>query len=100
MLGGMADEGVAKFGAPVMKLPARRIPDAVVRILELYRKNRQSAQEPFRTFATRVGVDYWKQTLQEFETLPPYDTTPEAYRDWGAETDFTLGGMGPGECAA
>ncbi|MDP3703927.1 MAG: nitrite/sulfite reductase [Candidatus Omnitrophota bacterium] len=100
MLGGMAAEGVAQFGASVMKLPARRIPDAVVRMLELYRKERQSPQEPFRTFATRVGVAYWKQALAGFETLPPYDTSPEAYRDWGAETDFSLGGMGPGECAA
>ena len=72
----------------------------MVRMLELYRKERQSPQEPFRTFATRVGVVYWKQALAEFETLPPYETSPEAYRDWGAETDFSLGGMGPGECAA
>jgi len=100
MLGGMTEEGIAQFGAPVMKLPARRIPDAVMRILELYRKDRQSPQELFRVFAARVGVNYWKQALAEFETLPPFETSPEAYRDWGAETDFSLGGMGPGECAA
>jgi len=96
----MTEEGIAQFGAPVMKLPARRIPDAVVRILELYRKDRQAPTELFRSFATRVGVDYWKKALAEFETLPPFDTSPEAYRDWGAEEEFSLGGMGPGECAA
>jgi len=100
LLGGFTEEGKAQFGQPVMKLPARRIPDAVVRILELYRQGRQSSQESFRAFVSRVGLDYWKGVLMPFETLPPYDASPDAYRDWGAETEFSLGGMGPGECAA
>ncbi len=100
LLGGLTEEGKAQFGQPVLKLPARRIPDAVVRIFELYRKDRQSAQESFQAFVARVGLECWKQALAPFETLPPYDESPEAYRDWGAESDFSLGGMGPGECAA
>ena len=39
--------------------------------IELFRKDRQSAEEPFKAFATRVGVEYWKQALEEFTTLPP-----------------------------
>ena len=100
LLGGLTDEGKAEFGQPVLKLPARRIPDAVVRILELYRQERQAPQEPFRAFALRMGLPYWKQALNEFTTLPDHAASPDAYRDWGAETDFSLGGMGPGECAA
>lgn len=99
LLGGLAEEGVAKFGEPVLKLPARRIPDAVIRILERFRRDRQSPQEGFRAFVGRVGMDYWKQALNEFTTLPSYEQSPEGYRDWGSETDFSLGGMGPGECA-
>ncbi len=100
LIGGLAAEGTATFGQPVVKLPARRIPDAAVRMLERYRHDRQSPQESFHVFAGRVGVAYWKQLLAEFTTLPPYEQSPESYRDWGAEADFTLGGMGPGECAA
>jgi len=100
LLGGLTEEGKAQFGQPLLKLPARRIPDAVVRMLELYRKDRQSQAESFHAFVARVGLEYWKQVLTPFETLPPYDESPEAYRDWGAEADFSLGGMGPGECAA
>jgi sulfite reductase (ferredoxin) len=84
----------------VLKLPARRIPDAVVQMLALYRQDRLSPQEPFPAFSARVGVAYWKQALSPFETLPPHEQSPEAYRDWGAEEDFSLGGMGAGECAA
>ena len=100
LIGGAADEGKAQFGQSVMKLPARRIPEAVVRMIELYRKDRQAPEEPFGPFATRMGVAYWQRALEPFATLPPYDASPEAYRDWGAETEFSLGGMGPGECAA
>ncbi|MBI1991866.1 MAG: nitrite/sulfite reductase, partial [Candidatus Omnitrophica bacterium] len=100
LLGGLTAEGKATFGRPVLKLPARRIPDAVLHMLERYRQDRGSPQEPFAAFAERVGVDYWKQALEPFTTLPPYQQSPEAYRDWGAETDFSLLGMGQGECAA
>ena len=48
----------------------------------------------------RAGLAYWKQALEPFTTLPPYEESPDAYRDWGADIDFSLGGMGPGECAA
>ncbi len=100
LLGGGTTEERAEFGRSVLKLPARRIPDAVVRILEHYRKDRQSEQEPFRTFVARVGLEYWKSALEEFTILPTYEQAVDAYRDWGTDTDFTLGGMGPGECAA
>ena len=69
-------------------------------MVELYRKDRRSAQEPFRAFVLRMGLDYWKQALEAFTNLPLYEDSPESYRDWGAETEFSLGGMGPGECAA
>ncbi len=100
LLGGRTTEEKAEFGQPILKLPARRIPDAVVRILERYRKDRQSEQESFKIFATRVGPEYWKTALDEFTALPSYEESADAYRDWGADTDFSLGGMGPGECAA
>jgi sulfite reductase (ferredoxin) len=100
MLGGLTEEATAKFGESIVKLPARRIPDATVHIIERYRKDRQSPQESFRAFSGRVGAAYWKQAMEPFTALPPYDQSPDAYRDWGADTEFTLGGMGPGECAA
>ena len=81
-------------------MQCRGIPDAVVQMLELYRKDRQSPEETFKDCADRLGVDYWKQSLEAFTSLPSFDDSPEAYRDWGAEQDFSLEGMGPGECAS
>ena len=100
MLGGLTEEGKAVFGQPIVKLPARRIPDAIVGILQRYRAERQSPTESFKAFVTRTGTPYWQQAMQEFTTLPAYAQAPDMYRDWGAETEFSLGGMGAGECAA
>ena len=100
LLGGMTAEGKAQFGQPIIKLPSRRIPDAVVEMLKRYREKRNSAQEGFGEFALRVGMDYWKSALGPFTVIPPYEQSPEAYRDWGSESEFSMAGMGPGECAA
>ena len=81
-------------------IEGQAIPDAVVQMLTLYRKDRTNPKESFRDFSTRVGVAYWKEALEPYTPLPPYEQTPEVYRDWGVGTDFSLGGMGPGECAA
>ena len=100
LIGGRTAEGQAAFGKNTIKLPARRIPEAVVEMLTLYRRDRQSATETFQAFSDRVGLDYWKNALQEFTTLPSYEEAPAMYRDWGAETEFSLDDLGPGECAA
>ena len=100
LLGGMTSEGKAQFGQPIIKLPSRKIPYAVVEMLERYRRERKFAQETFAAFTARVGADYWKKALEPFTALPPYEQSPESYRDWGAESEFSLLGMGPGECAA
>src|SRR6185436_4500605 len=50
--GGIGADG-AHFGRQVVKIPARRVPDAVVALLELYQAER-AADEPARTFFRRV----------------------------------------------
>ncbi len=100
MIGGYTEEGKAEFGKNVTKLPAWRTPAAMIEILKLYRKDRTSESETFRAFAERVGTAYWKEALKGFENLPTYEEQPEAYRDWFVEKEFSLEGMGPGECAA
>jgi sulfite reductase beta subunit-like hemoprotein len=100
MLGGFTAEGIAEFGKSISKIPARRVPEVVVHILQLYREKRSSPQESFKDFANRLGIPFWKEALEPFTTLPSYAEHPEQYRDWAAEAEFTLQGMGPGECAA
>ncbi len=44
LLGGSIGPGSVKFGQPVAKVPARNIPDIIVKLVEIYRKNRKDSE--------------------------------------------------------
>lgn len=98
LLGGETEEGKATFGAPVMMLPARRIPEAVKTLLLYYRDHRRS-EERFPAFVQRVGVAQLKELLERFTQLPPRAVDPKFHYDLGEEAEFKLQ-IGKGECAA
>lgn len=97
LLGGYTEEGVAKFGKPILQIPARRVPEAVRTLLEFFRKERLG-QETFRPFVDRVGTARIKELLAPFSTVDPAD--PKKYEDLGAEGSAFKMEMGKGECAA
>lgn len=101
LLGGEQREGEVRFAQPVLRLPARRVPEAVRRLLERYRAERQ----PEQSFAAWLGelqgerleaVRTWFADLAE---LPPQAEAPDLYTDWGAATPFRVD-VGRSECGA
>jgi len=44
MLGGEVDDGEVTFGRPVMRIPARRVPEAIFRLVTLYRAERAEGE--------------------------------------------------------
>lgn len=98
MLGGRTAEGIAEFGHRLGMVPARRVPDATRKILELYRSERQKG-EVFRAWVERAGEERLKKELDPYRTLPPFSEKPEMYEDLGAQGEFKLE-MGKGECAS
>ena len=98
LLGGRCRNGEAQFGQPVVKLPARRVPQAVALLLEYFRQTRQDG-EAFAAFVARKGPAPFQALLVPLIAVQPPGDEPEAYRDWGATDDFALTGMGKGECA-
>lgn len=97
LVGGRTAPGVAEFGLPVVRLPAKRVPEAVQRLLDDYRSRRQDG-EAFRVYATRVGLPALQALLEPCATLEPGQEAAAA-EDWGQTTPFSLAGMGKGECA-
>jgi sulfite reductase (ferredoxin) len=87
-----------RFGPYVVKIPAKRAPDAVRHLLKQYRETRLNG-ESFETFTARLGKEKLKETLMPFTFLPSYDEDRSFYVDWGEEKDFTTEDLGPGECA-
>jgi sulfite reductase beta subunit-like hemoprotein len=94
--GGIAREG-ATFGRQVVKLPARRVPAAIVRLLELYRKERQEGEAPLAYFR-RVDADTVKRAVADLAAFDAATARPEEWLDHGDETPFKVA-IGQGECA-
>lgn len=90
--------GEARFGQVVGRLPARRVPEAVERILKRYLEERQNG-ESFQAYLDRVGAASFKPLLQELQEVPPYEEAPEFYQDLGAEGEAFSVQLGRGECA-
>lgn len=82
----------------IVKIPAKRIPDAVKHLIGWYRSKRTEG-ESFQTFAGRMGKAKLKASLMQYTFLPSYQENPSFYVDWGDNKDFTTEDLGPGECA-
>ena len=96
LLGGV--ESGEAFGARAIEIPAFRLSRAVEEVLRLYRDQRATG-ESFSAFIGRVGVSHARNHIQALIHVPAPDIEPAAYRDLGADRDFSAGTQG-GECAA
>ena len=82
----------------VAAYPARRIPEVVDRLVEVWLDERDP-DEPFATYITRVGRARLKTVLEPLTVIPAYEDDPEFYTDWGDAREYTIGDKGIGECA-
>jgi sulfite reductase (NADPH) hemoprotein beta-component len=97
MLGGGLDGGTAAFGRIAAKVPARRVPQAVDRLLALYRDERREGEEAV-AFFRRVDGARVKSLLADLETMTPADAVPDDFIDLGDTRAFAPEVM-EGECA-
>lgn len=93
-LGGGVDEGGATFGRQVVKIHARRAPEAVVRLLELFEAERREDERP-AAFFRRVDA---KRVVAALGALVSAGTDDDL-KDIGESEGFQVA-VGEGECAA
>jgi sulfite reductase (NADPH) hemoprotein beta-component len=98
LVGGGATETGAQFGRLAAKVPARRMPEVVNRLIELYTRERR-AGESATAFFGRVEVERVKLALAPLEQLTAEDATQEDYIDLAESGEFTPVVM-DGECSA
>src|SRR3990172_1383664 len=96
-LGGGVGDGRAVIGESDIKLPARNIPAAVSRLVNVY-QSEQMDGEQFYQFVERVGTDYIHNILDQYTSIPSYTESAESYSDWGSDSEFIVK-LGAGECA-
>jgi sulfite reductase (NADPH) hemoprotein beta-component len=97
MVGGsVGDE--ATFGRLAAKIPARRIPDALARLVDLYQRERDE-NETATAFFRRVELSHARECLVDLEKLTADTATPDDYIDIGEDHSFTPEVL-DGECSA
>jgi sulfite reductase beta subunit-like hemoprotein len=94
--GGYDTEGIIRFGVAVQSIPARLAPEAVKRVLQHYLDNRLPG-ESFRAYVLRYKVETFRAMTSDL--VKPPELSPEMYRDWGDDVEYSLQ-LGRGECAS
>jgi sulfite reductase (ferredoxin) len=107
MFGGSAGER-GELGRVIMRVPAKRVIDTILKIIEIYRREHGEG-ETLRHWVDKIlggkaigslhGVEDIKGALADVVQLPPVDQHPEAYQDYGSDARFTAR-TAKGECAA
>jgi sulfite reductase beta subunit-like hemoprotein len=98
-VGGSYDDGDSRFGLRVKtKIPAKRMPDALRKVLDYYKAERDDG-EYFKDFVVRVGAESFEPVVAEFKELPDLNRdTLDYYIDWDKTVKYALE-RGEGECA-
>jgi len=98
LVGGDATSEGATFGRLASKVPARRIPEVVERMIALYQREKQDG-ESASDFFRRVEVLKVATVLQDLQRLTEKDAAPLDYVDLGETGEFAPEVM-DGECSA
>lgn len=98
MLGGGVDGDRASFGRIAAKIPARRIPEAIDRLIALYASEGQTG-ETARAFFRRLAVPRVKTLLADLESLSAETATADDFIDLGEDAEFKVETQ-EGECVA
>src|SRR5207302_8480787 len=99
-LGGKFDG--TSFGRLAAKVPARRAPQALTRLLELYASDKQRDESPDESpeeLFARVPLPRVQSLLADLTEMAEPDATPDDFIDLGEHRSFEVV-LQEGECAA
>ena len=97
MVGGAVDDRGARFGKVAARIPARRMTDAIDRLVDLYRAER-SDLETATAFFGRVDVARVRELLLDLEGITESNAQPMDFVDLGEDAEYRMETK-EGECA-
>ncbi len=97
-VGGSYEEGDLRYGLrPRGRVPAKRAPEAISRILKMYKDTRQEG-ELFRDFAARMGREAFESLLADMDKVGPLNKESlDLYMDYDKTVLYKME-RGEGEC--
>jgi sulfite reductase beta subunit-like hemoprotein len=98
MLGGGAGPEGASFGRLTAKIPARRVPDAIQRLVHLYERQR-TPRETATAFFARIDLAQARAALADLEPLTIADARADDFIDPGDDRAF-VPDVQDGECSS
>lgn len=97
-IGGSIGPQEATFGRLVAKVPARRSPAVLERMVDLYKREKAEGEAPDAFFA-RLDTKVAKAEIEDLLDINEENATPEDFIDLGEDKEFEVV-IGEGECAA
>lgn len=99
-IGGNRRSGIALRIGKLLKtrLPAKRVPSAVERLLVDYENNRRDDDEPFNDYVDGQELAHFEGLLADLSIEPEYGEEAEQFIDWERDRQYVLE-RGEGECA-
>jgi sulfite reductase (ferredoxin) len=98
-VGGTYDTGLVGYGQRLkVRLPAKRVPDAVERWVRWYQAERSEGEE-FNSFVERVGTEGFEAQVKDLALPAEFNLENlEHFIDWGRSEPYKVE-RGEGECA-
>jgi sulfite reductase beta subunit-like hemoprotein len=99
-IGGVYEDGQVQYGQRLkVRLPAKRVPEAVERWLRMYENERQDG-ERFKAYAERVGTTRFEEEVKGDLAMPVEFglDTMNMFMDWDRNQPYVVQ-RGEGECA-
>ena len=99
-VGGNFEGGDVVFGHRLkVRLPSKRVPDAVERWIRHYESERASDQETFNQFVERVGTGEFEGLIKDLSMPAEFNLeTMDQFIDWSRSEPYRVE-RGEGECA-
>ena len=99
MVGGRVEEGRTRLAETLGYVPSKKIPKVLEAMLSTYQKEKNDG-ESYHEYLDRQGFKSFKEIVKENKDVPSYSEDPSFFVDWGAKEEFSLAGLGPGECSS
>jgi sulfite reductase (ferredoxin) len=99
LLGGRKSAEKTTLAQEVGIIPAKNTPEFLKDLLQAF-ENQLDGKIDIYKFLREKGGEIANQVLKKYKYVPAYSENKQYYTDWGKKEEFSLAGLGPGECGA